>query len=89
MGIASVDMSEIIAPPRQRNLSFFLVLLILVVPIWSIVPLSWLFVVYSLRTGVLWSFGWRGKTCFAAALCEVSVHLCFFHSMLKLYPALK
>jgi hypothetical protein len=78
--------SEIVTP-RQRNLSFYLVLLVAVMPLWSIVPLSWLFVVYSLRTGIIWSFGWRGKAWFIAALCEVGAHLCRCLSMPKRYPS--
>jgi len=72
----AVDVAEIITPLRQRKRSFFLVLIIAVLPLWSIVPLSWFFVIYSLRTGLLWSFGWRGGACFAVALCEVafSIH---------------
>jgi hypothetical protein len=68
---------------RPRTLSFFLVLTIAVLPLWSIVPLSWFFVIYSLRTGVVGSFGWRGRAWFAAALCEVSVPLYPSHSILK------
>ena len=72
----AVDVAEIITPLRQRKRSFFLVLIIAVLPLWSIVPLSWFFVIYSLRTGLLWSFGWRGGACFAVALCEVRAYLC-------------
>jgi hypothetical protein len=79
--------SEIVIPPRQRNLSFYLVLLVAVMPLWSIVPLSWLFVMYSLRTGIIWSFGWRGKAWFIAALCEVGVHLCRCLSRPRRYPS--
>ena len=71
MGKTFVDESEIVVPPRQWHLSFYLVLLIAVVPLWSIVPLAWLSVIYSLRTGIIWSFGWRGRAWFTAALCEV------------------
>jgi hypothetical protein len=70
--ISSIDVSEIVTPLRQRKHSFFLVLFIAILPLWSIVPLSWLFVIYSLRTGIIWSFGWRGRICFVASLCEVS-----------------
>jgi hypothetical protein len=69
-----LDISELTHPPRRRTLSFYLVLLFAVVPIWSIVPLSWLFVINTLRTGIIWSFGFRAKICFAVALCEVGIH---------------
>lgn len=69
-----LDVSELTHPPRRRTFSFYLVLFFAVVPVWSIVPLSWFFVVYSLRTGIVWSFAFRGKIWFAAALCEVGIH---------------
>lgn len=74
--VSPADISEVVPPPRRRDLSFYLVFFIAVAPLWSIVPLSWLFVVYALRTGVIWSFGLQGRAWFAAALCEVRV-LCF------------
>ena len=68
-----LDVSELTQPRRQRTLSFYLVFLFAVVPIWSIVPLSWFFVIYTLRTGIIWSFGFCGKVFFAVALCEVGI----------------
>ena len=65
------DISEALHLPRQRDLSFYLVLLLAVLPLWSVVPLSWAFVIYSLRTGSIWSFTWKGHTLFAFALVEV------------------
>ena len=58
------------AAPR-RDLSFYLVLIIAVAPIWSVVPLSWGFVVYALYAGLVWTFSWKGLCLFALALCEV------------------
>jgi hypothetical protein len=84
-----VDLSEIVTPPRQRHLSFYLVLLVAVLPLWSIVPLSWFFVVYSLRTGIIWSFGWRGRAWFTAALCEVGARLSPPLSILRCYPSIQ
>ena len=66
------DIAEILHQPRSKTLSFYLVLLIAVLPIWSIVPAAWAFVVYSLHSGLVWTFAWRGKLLFAVALCEVS-----------------
>ncbi|KAI0938058.1 hypothetical protein AcV7_003357 [Taiwanofungus camphoratus] len=68
---ALADLSEQLHPPRQRDLSFYIVLFVAVIPLWSIVPLSWVFVVYALRSGQIWTFAWRGRAVFAAALCEV------------------
>lgn len=65
------DLPEKLHLPPRRDLTFWLVLLFAVLPIWSIVPLSWAFVFYALRSGGLWSYAWQGKALFAAALCEV------------------
>lgn len=65
------DIAEKQDLPRTRQLSFYLVLLFLVAPLWSTIPLSWAFVLYSLRSGRIWAFGWQGQTLFAVALCEV------------------
>ncbi len=43
----AIDISEMPVPPRKRHPSFYFVLLFAVAPVWSAVPLSWLFVVYS------------------------------------------
>ncbi|KAI0774240.1 hypothetical protein C8Q74DRAFT_1200407 [Fomes fomentarius] len=58
------------APPR-RDVTFYLVLLVAVLPVWSIVPLSWAFVIYNVLYGSIWTFAWRGWTLFAVALSEV------------------
>lgn len=65
------DLAEKPYPPRRKDLSFYLVLLFAVIPVWSAVPVSWAFVVYALRSGQIWSFAWRGRLSFAVALCEV------------------
>ena len=41
-------LAETLHVPPRRDLSFYLVLFVAVLPIWSIVPLSWAFVAYSL-----------------------------------------
>lgn len=71
MGLDTLD------PPRRRDLSFFLVALLVVAPLRLVAPLSWIFVVYSLYTGFIWSFTWRGNLFFAFALCEVCIPLYF------------
>lgn len=65
------DIAEKPHPPRSKDLSFYLVLLFAVIPIWSVVPVSWAFVIYSLRTGKIYTFAWKGRLYFAVALCEV------------------
>ncbi|KAI1795198.1 hypothetical protein LXA43DRAFT_993885 [Ganoderma leucocontextum] len=62
---------ETLHTPPRRDLSFYFVLLVAVLPIWSVVPLSWAFVIYALHYGLLWNFSWRGWTLFAVALSEV------------------
>ena len=65
------DAAEHVPPPRARDLSFYVVLFVAVIPLWLVVPSSWVFVVYVLRTGKIWTLAWRGRALFAAALCEV------------------
>ncbi|KAH9899903.1 hypothetical protein C8Q73DRAFT_743742 [Cubamyces lactineus] len=65
------DLAEKLHTPPTRDLSFYLVLAVGVLPIWSIVPLSWAFMIYTLHYGLIWTFAWRGWCLFALALCEV------------------
>ena len=65
------DISEKLHLPRRRDLSFYLVLILAVLPLWSIVPLSWAFVIYSLRSGAIWWYSWKSQALFAVALVEV------------------
>ncbi|KAL1946843.1 hypothetical protein VTO73DRAFT_14947 [Trametes versicolor] len=66
-----VDLAEKLHTPARRDLTFYLVLVFAVLPIWSIVPLSWAFVIYALHSGLIWTFAWRGCGLFALALSEV------------------
>ncbi|KAF9268049.1 hypothetical protein L218DRAFT_918278 [Marasmius fiardii PR-910] len=45
----SIDISEVPDAPRKRALSFYLVLVFLVLPLWSFVPFSWAYVIYTIR----------------------------------------
>jgi len=74
-----LDTSEALDRPRRRDLSFYLVALLVVAPLRLVAPLSWLFVVYSLHTGSLWSFAWRGKFFFAFALVELFFSVYHYH----------
>ncbi|KAI0068643.1 hypothetical protein BV25DRAFT_1873699 [Artomyces pyxidatus] len=58
-------------PHRSRDLGFYIVLFCAVIPLWSVPPLSWAFVLYSLHTGAIWTYAWRGTTLFTMALVEV------------------
>ncbi|KAJ6515813.1 hypothetical protein C8R45DRAFT_957697 [Mycena sanguinolenta] len=66
-----LDISEAPDRPRRRDLSFYLVAAFVVAPLRLVAPLSWLFVVYSLYTGSIWLFTWRGYLLFAFTLCEL------------------
>lgn len=44
-----IDISEVPDAPRRRALSFYIVLLSLVLPLWSFVPFSWAYVIYTLK----------------------------------------
>ncbi|KAJ6598984.1 hypothetical protein DFH09DRAFT_1021686 [Mycena vulgaris] len=63
----------------RRNLSFFFVALFLVAPLRAVAPFSWAFVLYSLRTGSIWSFAWKGRLAFALAICEVFFSVYHYH----------
>jgi len=67
------DIAEGLPQPRQRTLSFYVVLLCLILPLWSVAPLSWAFVVYVLSSRRVSSFAWPGSVLFATALCEVTL----------------
>jgi hypothetical protein len=66
-----VDIAELPAPTRRRTLSFYVVLLFLVLPFWLAIPLAWVFVTYSLHTGKIWTYGVKDLVLFVFALAEV------------------
>lgn len=66
------DIAEISPLPRSRTLSYYVVLVCLVAPLWSSVLASWAFVIHSLKSGHIGSFAWPGRIAFAVTLCEVS-----------------
>lgn len=72
----ATDIAEIPYILPARALSFYTLFLLVVVPLWSVIPIAWSFVIYVLWTGNIWSFGWNGRICFAIAFSEVlfSVH---------------
>ncbi|CDO71256.1 hypothetical protein BN946_scf184908.g13 [Trametes cinnabarina] len=65
------DLAETLHPPPRRDLTFYVVFFVAVLPLWSIVPTSWVFVIYTLHYGLFWTFAWRGWCLFVLALCEV------------------
>lgn len=66
------DLAEKTPIPRTRSLDFYAVLVLVVLPVWSVVPLSWAFVAYTLLSSKFLTFGWTGFGVFAGAACEVS-----------------
>ena len=69
------DVAERLFNFPQRDLSFYAVLFIAVIPLWSVVPIAWAVVGYSLHTGAVWDYGWKGWALFAVALVEASAFL--------------
>lgn len=67
----AIDNVAVPAASRPRTFSFYLVLLGLVAPLWSAVPASWVFVIHTLRSGRIGSFGCSGIFLFVLTLCEV------------------
>ncbi|KAI9452089.1 hypothetical protein F5148DRAFT_1237523 [Russula earlei] len=67
-------------PPHvpTRTLDFYLVLLFLVFPIWSIPIFSWSFVLYELRVGGIWGLSWYRKAFFTYALAEVLFSIYYY-----------
>ena len=68
---AVLDLAEQLHISRRRDITFYVALFVGVIPVWSIVPLSWAFVLYVLRSGKIWSLSLFGSVVFIAALCEV------------------
>ncbi|GLB33884.1 hypothetical protein LshimejAT787_0107680 [Lyophyllum shimeji] len=73
-----MDIAELPVPLRQRTLSFYAVLILLVIPLWSTLPLSWGFVIFSTFSRRITIFAWPGPL-FAVALCEVLFSIYYFH----------
>ncbi|KAF8897609.1 hypothetical protein BD779DRAFT_1432396 [Infundibulicybe gibba] len=80
------DIAEAPAPQRSRTFSFYLVLFTLVVPLWSSVPLSWLFVLHTLYTKRLYFFAWSGRFLFALAVAEVLFSLHHYRLAKRVAP---
>ncbi|KAI0347262.1 hypothetical protein BDW22DRAFT_1480926 [Trametopsis cervina] len=77
------DVSELFQPRPPRSWDYWLVLLVAVVPIWSVMPVSWGYVLYILWFGQVWTLGWKGRVGLVISLAEV----CFsvYHYQLARY----
>ncbi|KAF8505788.1 hypothetical protein F5888DRAFT_1791769 [Russula emetica] len=74
----SLPISEHPRHTPTRTLSFYLVLVFCVLPVWSIPILSWSFVFYELRGGGIWGLSWHGKALFTYALAEVLFSIYYY-----------
>jgi len=72
------DISEKQLERRKRTKSFYFVLFFGVLPVWSVVPLSWTFVAYALYTGLVWQYNWRWRMLLAYTLSEVLFSVYYF-----------
>ncbi|KAF8551453.1 hypothetical protein OG21DRAFT_1478115 [Imleria badia] len=78
----STPSPEIPFRPPPRTLSYYLVLLCVVLPVWFITPFSWSFVIYTLYNAEFSSHGWNAKLFFAVALCEV-LFTVYHHNLVR------
>ncbi|TCD68184.1 hypothetical protein EIP91_011355 [Steccherinum ochraceum] len=74
----SNDISEKAHEPRKRTKSFYFVLFFGVIPVWSVIPLSWAYVSYALYSGLIWIPDWRWRSLFALAASEVLFSIYYF-----------
>lgn len=65
------DISEKEHSPRQRTVDFWFVFFFSVLPVWSVIPVSWAFVAYAFYTGRVWDAAWPWRTLLAFAGSEV------------------
>ncbi|KAI4525653.1 hypothetical protein K525DRAFT_234222 [Schizophyllum commune Loenen D] len=72
------DIAEEPRAHRPHTLSFYAVLLI-VAPFWLVPPLAWIFVIYTLRAGRLYTASWSYLALFTLALCEVFFSVHYYH----------
>ena len=69
------DVSEVVFPTTRPTFSYYLVLVVVVIPFCALTPASWCYVLYSLYTGSIWTFTSRQHATFAVALAEVGPFL--------------
>ncbi|KAI9448019.1 hypothetical protein H4582DRAFT_2139410 [Lactarius indigo] len=78
----ALPISEQPIRPPSRDLTYYLVLAVLVFPLWSIPLFSWAFVLYELKGGGIWTLSWHGKALFTYALAEVLFSI-YHHTLYK------
>lgn len=66
-----VDIAEVPHIPPKRDKSFYLTLFLAVLPVWGVVPLSWLYVLYNLSHWEQAVYTLHRRPLLIYALCEV------------------
>jgi hypothetical protein len=65
------DLAEVLRPLRNRTWDYWLVLLV-ITPLVSIIPASWIYTIYTLVSQPLFNFSKWQAVLFMCALAEVS-----------------
>ncbi|PPQ98493.1 hypothetical protein CVT24_003984 [Panaeolus cyanescens] len=74
------DISEVPPLKRTRDWSFYFVFLFAVLPLWSSVPIAWLFVAYSIYIAPnFWLYGTTKRFFFFIACCEIIFSVYHFY----------
>ena len=73
----SPDVSDVPYVPPRRDFSFYAVLLVAVLPVWGLVPLSWVVVIHALYSGKVRFLALQGRIFFFVVLCEVGLSRSF------------
>jgi len=69
--VHNLDGPGAIMPTTRPTVSYYLVLVLVVIPFCAVTPASWCYVVYSLYPGSIWTFTSRQYAFFVVALAEV------------------
>jgi hypothetical protein len=71
------DGPDVILPATRPTFSYYLVLVLIVIPFCAVTPVSWCYVTYSLYTGAIWTSTLKQHAAFVVALAEVgpSLHM--------------
>lgn len=65
------DEPEVILPATRPTVSYYLVLVLIVIPFRAVTPVSWCYIIYSLYTGAIWASALKQHLVFVIALVEV------------------
>ncbi|KAL0576920.1 hypothetical protein V5O48_005066 [Marasmius crinis-equi] len=73
-----IDISELLDAPRRRTISYYLVFIFLILPLWSVVPFSWAYVLYTIAYSRITS---TNVAFFAIMFCEAAFSV--YHAILS------